>query len=133
MESRHVAVGYEIAQRRLAALGHRLGDQPGGGGLGLGEPLTRRGIALRRLLPALGGKDQARLVAFRQLHRRLALAFGPHHRGAAFALGGHLQVHGADQILGRLDLAQFDAADLHPPGRGGAVQDHQQLGVDALA
>ena len=133
LEGLHVLVRDEVAERRLAGAGRRLGHHLGRARLRLRQPLARLGVAERRLLPALGGEDQRRLLAFGALDGGGAVALGLHHRGAALALGGHLEVHGAHQVLRRLHLADLDAADLHAPGVGGAVERDQQGGVDALA
>ena len=84
-------------------------------------------------MEAFGGEDLALLLALGAQDRRLALAVGAHHGGAAFTLGGHLLVHRLDEIGRGFDFAQFDAAHLDAPGLGGAVEDGEELGVDAFA
>ncbi len=112
--------------RRIGHHLRRLGFRPS-------QCHPRLGVAVGCLLAALGLQDQRLLLALGTQDRRLALALGERYRRTALAFCGHLQVHRTDQVVWWLDLANLDAADLHAPRFGGAVQDDQQRGIDAFA
>ncbi len=76
--------------------------------------------------------DDALLVAFRLVDLGVALAFGVQDDGALFALRAHLLLHGAQDVLGRIDVLDLVAQHLDAPGRGSLVEFGDDILVDRL-
>ncbi len=90
------------------------------------------GTQHRRLSIALGAQHHGLLLTFGGEDLRLLLAFGGEDRRTTIALGAHLLLHRRPDVLGRVDRLDLYTVDAYPPLAGRLIQNHPQLGVDAL-
>ena len=77
-----VVEGVDVAAR------HRVGDEPGSLGFGLGLALARLGVAEGRFAAAFGGEDLGLLVALGTQDLGRPIALGLEHGGAPNGNGG---------------------------------------------